>query len=308
MNVHKNARTTPIGREQLCRRVLEEGWSVAEAAEALGMSRRTAYKWLSRYREEGRAGLQDRSSRPSHVHGRTSDRRQRLILKLRRTRLTGVQIARQLKMATSTVCRIIQRAGLSRMRDLEPPEPPRRYERDSPGDLLHIDIKKLGRIRGVGHRVTGNPRDRHRGAGWEYVHVCVDDHSRLAYVEVLEDEKAVSAIGFLRRAVAYYERHGITVRQVMTDNGSAYVSYRWRDVCGELGLRHIRTRPYTPRTNGKAERFIQTLLREWAYVRPYGTSAKRTGCLKPWLDHYNRERPHGSLGHRPPISRIPLGP
>ncbi len=307
MKLHANARLSVKGRELLVDRVLVDGWSVAQAAEAAGVSGRTAAKWVRRYREEGPVGLADRSSVPELQPTRTAPERVAAIAALRRVRLTGAQIALALSMPLSTVSGILTAIGLGKLSRLEPPEPPNRYERRTPGELIHIDVKKLGRIvSGAGHRVTGNrgPGQRARGAGWEYCHVCVDDATRLAYVEVLKDEKATTAIGFLRRAVAFYARHGVNVQRVMTDNGPAYVSLAHRLACTALGLKHLRTRPYRPRTNGKAERFIRTMLGGWAYGAIYATSAQRTTALSGWLDEYNWRRPHGSLSHKPPGTRL----
>jgi transposase InsO family protein len=280
--------------------------SVALTAEALGISSRTAYKWLARHRQGGRDNLRDRSSRPHRSPRRLEEARVELVVRLRRCRQTSPQIARGLKMPCSTVARVLQRAGLHRLKLLEPQEPPRRYERRRPGDLLHLDIKKLGRIGRVGHRIHGDRSKRCEGVGWEFVHVCVDDRSRLAYVEVLPDERRNTTTGYLERAVAFYRRLDIKVRAVMTDNGPAYLSHLFALACRTLRLRHLRTRPYRPRTNGKAERFIQTLLREWAYARPYLSSWLRIRALKTYLWYYNRRRPHGALNGRPPISRLPL--
>jgi transposase InsO family protein len=267
-----------------------------------------------RWREEGPAGLVDRSSAPHRIPHKTPPDRVAEVIRLRRLRMTAGQIAVALRMALSTVSAVLKRVGLGKRSRLEPPEPPNRYERRRPGEMIHVDVKKLGRILKPGHRVTGKrinarntytPDGRRIGdAGWESVHVCVDDHSRLAYAEVLTDEKALTAAGFLRRAVAFFASHGIKVERVMTDNGSPYRSQLHADVCRELGLRHMRTRPYRPRTNGKAERFIQTLLREWAYGRVFQTSAHRRSALEPWLLHYNFTRPHGALSHKPPGSRL----
>jgi transposase InsO family protein len=306
MNIHSGARTCPASRALLVRRVREEGWKAAEAAEAAGVSERVVYKWLKRYREEGLEGLRDRSSRPHRSPNRTCPQRSELVVSLRRSRMTGRQIAKRLKMAQRTVSRLLKSAGLGRLKMLEPPEPPNRYERKRPGEMLHVDIKKLGRFRRPGHRVTG---DRHRqkstaGEGWEYVHVCIDDASRLAYVEVLPNEKGATCAAFFRRAVAWYQARGIRVERVMSDNGSGYRSHAFRDVRLEHGIKHCWTRPYRPRTNGKAERFIQTMLREWAYERPYRTSQERRKRLPGWLRHYNERRAHGSLGGKPPISRL----
>jgi len=279
-----------------------------EAAAAAGMSERSCSKWTARYRAVGEAGLFDRSSAPREVANRTDERRIEAIAALRRVRMTGAEIAEVLEMAPSTVSGILTRIGLGKLSRLEPAEPPNRYERKRAGELIHIDVKKLGRIgrRGAGHRISGNRGrgQRSRGAGWEFVHVCVDDATRLAYVEVLSDEKATTAIGFLRRAIAHYRAHGITVEEVMTDNGPAYLSIAHAIACRALGLRHIRTRPYRPRTNGKAERFIRTMLGGWAYGAIYASSAERTAALEGWLEFYNWRRPHGSLAKRPPGARL----
>jgi transposase InsO family protein len=298
--------------------VLEEGLTLTEAAEAAGVSVRTAGKWVRRYRAEGEAGLLDRGSAPRRVANVTPPERVEAIAALRRVRLTGPEIAEVLGMATSTVSAVLARIGLGRLSRLDPPEPIRRYERHRPGELLHIDVKKLGRIgpHGAGHRVLGRDWARQSGkrvdaagvprmrTGWERVHVCVDDATRLAYVEVLPDEKATTAIGFLRRALAFYRSHGIEVERVMTDNGSAYISTAHSLACRALGVRHLRTRPRRPQTNGKAERFIRTMLREWAYAAVYGSSPERAAALSGWLERYNYRRRHGALGHRPPIERL----
>jgi transposase InsO family protein len=290
----------------LVQRIREECWEPAEAAEASGVSVRTAYKWLARYREEGPAGLKDRSSRPRRMPTRTPEEWRTLMLELRASRMTGRRIAAQLGRPYATVARILQRAGVGRLQPAEALEPVRRYERAHPGELLHVDVKKLGRIGRVGHRINGDRTTRVRGVGWEYVHVAVDDASRVTYAEVLRDERAQSsAVPFLRRAVAYFARLGVRVQRVMTDNGSAYRSRRHAHQCARLKLKHLRTRPYTPRTNGKVERMIQTLLREWAYALPFPSSSKRARALKPWLAYYNRQRPHSALGHRPPFTRLP---
>jgi len=303
MNIHHNARTCPRSRALLVQRI-QEGLTPREAAASLGVSVRTGYKWLRRFREEGEAGLLDRSSRP-----RTSPRGLpgawvAMIAQLRGHRMTGARIARSLGLPRSTVARHLKRLGLGRLKALEAPEPTRRYERQRPGELLHIDVKKLGRIRGIGHRITGDRSRRARGVGWEFVHVAVDDASRLAYAEVLPRERKENALGFLLRAAAWFRSRGVRIERLMTDNGSAFRSRHFARACQRLGLRHIRTRPYTPRTNGKAERFIQTLLREWAYAQPFTSSRRRTAALKPWLRHYNHNRPHASLGDKPPISRL----
>lgn len=310
MKLHANARTCPKSRRLLVDRV-RDGWSVMEAAEAAGITDRTARRWLKRWREEGSAGLLDRSSAPRRIPHKTPPDRASAICALRQLRLTAAEISEQLQMPLSTVSAVLKREGLGKRSRLEPPEPANRYERRHPGELIHIDIKKLGRITRPGHRVLGHQARAqpgyHRQAGkigWEFVHVCVDDHSRLAYAEVLADQTAATAIGFLQRAIAFYARHNITVQRLMTDNGSAYISHAHALACAELGIRHLRTQPYRPRTNGKAERFIQTLIRRWAYARTYQTSSERTAALPAWLDHYNYTRPHGSLSHKPPGSRL----
>jgi transposase InsO family protein len=306
MKIHANAKLGPKGRLVMVKRVLEESWSLTEAAEAAGVSERTARKWVDRYRDEGEAGLEDRSSAPQSVPHRTPEDRVEAIAALRRVRFTGAEIALALGMSLSTVSAVLCRVGLGKLSRLEPLEPSNRYEKKRPGELVHVDVKKLGRIRHVGHRVTGSMRkaSRHRGAGWEFVHVCVDDATRLAYVEVLKDEKAKTAIGFLRRALAFYAARGVTVERLMTDNGSAYRSSAHAIACRALGLRHIRTRPYRPRTNGKAERFIRTMLGGWAYGAIYRSSAERAAALSGWLEFYNWRRPHGSLSKRPPGARL----
>ena len=305
MNAHSLARTTPLGRAHLVERILGEGRSVSQTAAALGISVRTVYKWVARYRSEGAAGLRDRSSRPLASPARTAPDRESVILTLRRSRLSGPQIARSLRMPKSTVARVLRRAGLHRLRYLDPPPPVRRYEWKRPGDMLHLDVKKLARIAGrVGHRIHGDRSKIVSGAGWEFVHVCIDDASRLAYAEVLEDEKGLTATRFLERALAWYRQHAVRVERVLTDNGSCYRSHDFRRLCLRRGVRLYKTRPYRPQTNGKAERFIQTLLREWAYARPYTHSRLRTRALNPWLRRYNLTRPHGSLDGQPPISRI----
>jgi transposase InsO family protein len=309
MKLHGNARTRPRSRRLLVERIEAHGWSHAKAAAAAGVSTRTAAKWLARWRAEGQAGLADRSSAPYRSPHRTPERRRRLVLALRRLRLTAAEIAQTLAMPLSTVCALLKRAGLGRLSRLQPPEPPNRYERRRAGELVQLDVKKLGRIARPGHRVTGRSSQsgwqrRAYQLGWEYVHVCVDDASRLAYVEVLADERGESAAAFLERAVAWYQARGIQVERVMSDNGAAYRSSVHALACRRLGLRHLRTRPYRPRTNGKAERFIQTLLREWAYGRLYRDSAERLAALPNWLRYYNYSRPHGSLGRQPPGARL----
>jgi len=304
MNIHKNARLTPLGRERLVS-LIASGTSYALAARACGCSPKTAAKWWRRYRSEGRDGLVDRSSRPRSLRNPTPAAVCERIIELRRQRLTGVHIAARTGVSPATVSRVLRRAGLSRMRDLEPADPVRRYERDHPGDLIHLDIKRLGRFDRVGHRITGDPQQgKTRGAGWEYVHVCIDDASRLSFTQIHPDEKAVSAVTHLRAAVGWFASMGVTVARVMTDNGSCYKSRAFKTACAELGLRHIRTKPYTPKTNGKAERFIQTALREWAYARAYETSDQRAADLPVWTHLYNWHRPHAALKSKPPISRI----
>jgi transposase InsO family protein len=315
MRIHGNARTCPNSRKLLVRRIEEEGWSLMTAAEAAGISERSARKWLARWRTEGAAGLLDRSSAPKKVPSRLPADRLEAIEALRRLRMTAAEIAEVLGMALSTVSRWLQRIGLGKRSALAPPEPLNRYERKRPGELIHVDIKKLARIsaKGAGHRVTGNRRSqfelgsgaqRSRRTGWEFVHVCVDDATRLAYAEVLPDEKGATAAGFLRRAVAWFASMGIAVERVLSDNGSCYRSRLHAQACRELGMRHLFTRPYRPRTNGKAERFIQTLTNRWAYGAIYGSSTERTAALSGWLTHYNFRRRHGSLGHRPPAARL----
>ena len=312
MNIHKNARLTPHSRAELVRRVLALRQSPMSVATDMGVSRRTVAKWVARYRAEGEAGLADRSSRPHQVRRPTPPATVERIGVLRRQRWTGKRIASTLGISTATVSRVLRRLGISRIKDLEPAEPIRRYQREHPGELIHIDIKKLGRFLAVGHRITGDRtgqsrlRARGEGTGWEFVHVCIDDASRIAFSQILPDEKKESAVAFLNAAVAYYAGLGITVTRVMTDNGSCYKSNAFRAACKALGLRHIRTRPYTPKTNGKAERFIQTSLREWAYAQAYPTSEHRKAELPRWLHQYNWHRPHGSLQSQTPISRLGL--
>ena len=307
MNMHKNARLTPHGRERAARLILG-GQAPKAVATAAGVCPRTVRKWTERYRTEGLAGLVDRSSRPKRLHRPTLPAIVECIATLRRQRLTGKAIAAELGVSPATVSRVLRRLGLSRLSALDPAAPIRRYERDNPGDLIHIDIKKLGRFNRVGHRITGDRSGQSstRGVGWEYVHVCIDDASRLAYAEIKNDERKATAIAFLKAAVAYYAKLGVRVLRVMTDNGSCYVSKAFARACKRLGLKHIRTRPYTPQTNGKAERFIQTSLREWAYARAYQNSDQRFAELPYWIHRYNWHRPHGGIGSMPPISRLGL--
>jgi transposase InsO family protein len=310
MNSHKNARLTALGRAELVRRVLDLGQPARQVAASLGVCTKTVRKWVARFEAEGGAGLGDRSSRPHRLHRPTPHAVVERIAALRRERWTGKRIATELGVSPATVSRVLRRLGLSRLGDLEPAQPVRRYERKRPGELIHIDIKKLGRFERVGHRITGDRtgQSNSRGVGWEYVHVCVDDHSRVAFSEIRADEKAVSAIAFLNAAVAFYARLGVTVERVMTDNGSCYKSFAFRDACKALGLRHIRTKPYTPKTNGKAERFIKTALNEWAYARAYQTSDQRPAHLPQWIHSYNWHRPHGGIRSHKPISRLGLTP
>ena len=314
MKLHANARLSVKGRELLVDRIAT-GWSLAEAAMAAGVSERTARKWRDRHRCEGADGLLDRSSAPGSVANRTPEDRIQAIAALRRLRFTGAEIAELLGMALSTVSGILTQIGMGRLGRLGL-EPAQRYQRERPGELIHVDVKKLGRIHGgAGKRITGvkrNPRRTRVDAagversviGWEYVHIAIDDATRLAYVEVLNDEKATTAVAFLRRAIAFYAARGVTVEAVMTDNGSAYRSTVHAIACRALRLRHLRTRAYRPQTNGKAERFIRTMLAGWAYGAIYRDSHKRTAALSAWLDHYNYRRPHGALSHQPPASRL----
>jgi transposase InsO family protein len=306
MNIHKNARLTPIGRERLVR-LIESGQTPKAAAEIAGVSERTVRKWIERYRREGLAGLNDRSSRPHRLYRPTPHILVEQVEGLRRARHTGKQIAADLRLSPATVSRILRRLGLNRLSALEPAEPVRRYERERPGEMIHIDIKKLGRFARAGHRVTGNRQGcRNAGAGWEFVHVAIDDHSRIAFARIMPNEKKRSATAFLKAALAYYESLGIKVERVMTDNGACYKSFAFRTACKRRGLRHIRTKPYTPRTNGKAERFIQTSLREWAYAQTYRNSRQRKDELPIWLHRYNWHRPHAGIGDTTPISRLGL--
>jgi transposase InsO family protein len=313
MKLHANAALSLNQRRRMVGRVVVQGWSLTKAAEAAEVSERTCAKWVRRYRAQGDAGLRDRSSAPHHIPHRTPADRVEVLELLRRLRMTSSEIAECLGMALSTVSAVLKRIGLGKLSRLDPPEPPNRYERRQAGELLHIDVKKLGRINGAGHRVTGNRasqnanrRARRKGgpAGWEFVHVCVDDATRLAYAEVLDDEKATTAIAFLRRAIAFYAAHAITVQRVMTDNGAAYRSTAHALACRLLGVRHLRTRPRRPRTNGKAERFIKTMIAGWNDGAIYGSSAQRAAALDGWLWTYNHRRPHGALNRQPPIARL----
>jgi transposase InsO family protein len=304
MNIHGNARLLPRQRTLMCQRVRHERWTVEEAADAFGVSARTVFRWLARF-DAGEA-MEDRSSAPHSVPGRTSPEVEATIEALRRCRWTSTRIAGELDLATSTVCAVLKRLDLHRLSKLEPPEPLNRYCRRHPGELIHIDIKKLGRFDRPGlpahRRQSGYRASRH--AGWDVVHVAVDDTSRLAYVEILDDEKAITCVGFLRRAIAWFATQGITVQRVMTDNGPGYKSKVHAEAVADLEIKHLRTRPYRPRTNGKAERFIKTLQAEWAYAASYQTSRHRAVALEPWLTYYNCRRPHSALGHKTPASTI----
>ncbi len=306
MNIHKNARLTPIRREEMARSVIEGLVSKARAARVYGVSAKIVSRWTGRFLTEGRDGMQDRSSRPKVIPNQTVKALAERIITLRRQRLCGRHIALETGVSPATVSRVLRRAGLSRVKDLAPAEPVVRYEYKEPGGLIHLDIKKLGRFERVGHRITGDRtgQSNARGVGWEYVHVCIDDASRIAVTGIFPDEKAVSAIAALRAAVAWYQSLGVTVTRVMTDNGSCYRAKTFAAACKDLKLKHIRTKPYTPKTNGKAERFIQTALREWAYARAYATSEQRKNHLPEWTHMYNWHRPHGSLNSKPPISRL----
>jgi transposase InsO family protein len=330
MDVHKNAPLTPAGREAMVRRVIEAGLTPKAVSEAVGVSPKTVRKWVARFKFEGLAGLRDRGSRPHRLRHPTPEPVVARIEALRRQHFAAKQIAQETGVSPATISRVLRRLGLSRMRNLAPAQPVRRYERKNPGELIHIDIKKLGRFERMGHRITGDrTRQSNRratklgGTGWEYVHVCIDDASRIAFSQIKPDEKKESAVDFLRAAVAYYAGLGIKVERVMTDcpctkwtpqgvkgtprvNGSCYKAFDFRNACRQLGLRHVRTKPYTPKTNGKAERFIQTALREWAYAKAYPTSEHRAADLPIWMHRYNWHRPHGSLNAMTPISRLGL--
>jgi transposase InsO family protein len=308
MNIHKNARLTPHSRAELVRRVLIEGQAPMAVATAMGVTVKTVRKWVGRFAGGGGAGLIDRSSRPHRLYRPTPEEAAVRIERLRRQRWTGKQIAQQTGVSPATVSRVLKRLGLSRVKDLEPAAPVIRYERQNPGEMIHLDIKKLGRFERVGHRITGDRtgQSNSRGIGWEFVHVAIDDASRIAFSQIMPDEKKESAVAFLKAALAYYASLGITVARVMTDNGSCYKAFDFRDACRDLKLKHIRTKPYTPKTNGKAERFIQTALREWAYAQAYPTSQRRAEELPIWLHQYNWHRPHGGIKSQTPISRLAL--
>jgi transposase InsO family protein len=308
VDVHKNARLTRWGRGEVVRRVIEGGAAAGSVATSFGVSIKTVRKWVGRFQLEGAEGLADRSSRPHRLRRPTSAPLAETVLELRRRRITGRQISRDTGLSRSTVSRILRRARLSRARDLDPPPPVVRYERKTPGELIHLDIKKLGRFEAAGHRVTGDRRSHRKSArvGWEYVHVCIDDASRIAFTQIYPNEQGPTVTAFLHAAIRYYEGLGVQVSQVMTDNGGGYRSGAFAAACKTLGLKHIRTRPYTPRTNGKAERFIQTALREWAYAQLYPTSEQRAEALPAWTHRYNWHRPHGGINSAVPISRLCL--
>lgn len=307
MDVHKNARLTPLGRGEMVRRVLA-GEAPVTVAAAFSTTVKTVRKWVNRFLAEGSGGLEDRSSRPRRLRNPTSPEVIEQIITLRRQRLCGQHIAKETRVSPSTVSRVLRAVRLSRARDLDPPAPVVRYEREAAGEMIHLDIKKLGRFEKPGHRVTGDRtgQSKSRGVGWEFVHVCIDDHSRVAFSQIHPDETKESAVPFLKAAVAYYASLGVTVSRVMTDNGSCYKSHAFRDACRDLGLKHKRTKPYTPKTNGKAERFIQTSLREWAYAQTYDSSDHRAAQLPAWLHRYNWHRPHGGIKSQTPISRLGL--
>jgi transposase InsO family protein len=307
MDYHKNAPWTAISRERLARMVVEQGMSTAAAARLFHVTPKTAAKWVGRYRQFGAAGLADRSSRPRHSPHQTSSLLVEKVLALRRGHMPGYAIARGTGLSPASVSRILRRARLSRWRDLNPPPPVVRYEHPRPGDLLHLDIKGMTQFSDVSLRGDGRLRGRQKHPGFLALHVAVDDHSRMAFTQMLPDQKAETTIGFLNSAVEFFARHGIGVRGLLTDNGSSYRSRQFRHACQQMAIKHSRTRPYTPRTNGKAERFIQTALREWAYAKHWADSDQRDAHLQPWIDYYNRERPHGSLNYKPPISRSEAG-
>jgi len=304
VKLHRNAKTTPTMRALIVQRIRQDQWPPPEAAAAAGVSVRTTYKWLRRHRLGGRPALEDASSRPPHLPRRTPPETVAAIVAARHERRTAWEIATRLHVPRSTVAAVLVRVGLNRLARLTPPPPVQRYERTRPGELVHLDIKPLGRILRVGHRIQPHQRSS-VGAGWEYVHVAVDDYSRAAYVEVLPDQTGATTAAFLRRTLGWFARRGITVARVLTDNGSGYISRRFRAAAARSRVRLTRTRPYRPQTNGKAERFIQTLIRGWAYAVPYPSSWRRTRALRPWLRHYNVERPHAALGYQPPCVRFP---
>ena len=307
MDYHKNAPWTAVSRERLARMVIGDGATIRWAAARFSVSDKTAAKWVNRYRQLGSAGLTDRSSRPRHSPRQTSSLLVEKVLALRRGHMPGYEIARRTGLSPASVSRILRRARLSRWRDLNPPPPIQRYEHPRPGDLLHLDIKGMTRFGQVSLRGDGRLRGKRSHPGFQALHVAIDDHSRMAFTQMLADQKADTTIGFLNSAVEFFASHGIGVRALLTDNGSCYRSTQFRHACQKMAIKHSRTRPYTPRTNGKAERFIQTALREWAYAKHWTDSQQRDSHLQPWNDYYNRERPHGSLNYKPPISRSEIG-
>ena len=304
MDLHQNARLTLRSREAMVLYVLREGFTRKAAAAAFRVSARTVAKWLGRFQREGVAGLRDRSSRPRRSPRRVSDPLRERVLELRRQRKAAFWVARETGLSTATVSRILRRARLSRWRDLNPPPPVVRYEHKHPGDLLHLDIKGMARFAEVSQRADGRLRGKRKHPGFCALHIAIDDHSRVAFTQMLPDQKAETTIGFLRDATRFFAQHNVQIRELLTDNGSAYRSHRFRAVCAEMQIKHGRTKPYTPRTNGKAERFIQTALREWAYAEHWCSSEERDAQLQPWVDFYNHQRPHGSLDYKPPISRL----
>ena len=308
MDIHQNAYLTPKGREQMVRAVMDAGLSQAAVARGFNTTPKTVAKWVKRFRTEGVAGLHDRSSRPLSSPVQTPPATCAAIEVMRRQRYTGKQIAAEVGVSPATVSRVLLRLGLNKLASLEPAEPVRRYERESPGELIHIDIKKLGRFESVGHRITGDRtgHSNRRGVGWEYLHLAIDDHSRVAYSEILPDEKRRSCLRFLFNALRFFRAYGVKVQRIMTDNGTSFRSHRYAKALRMLKIKHLRTKPYTPRTNGKAERFVQTSLREWAYAKAYHHSEQRAAELPIWLHRYNWHRPHGSLKAKTPISRLGL--
>jgi len=308
MDTHRNAPLTPKGREMMVRAVVDDGLTKAAAARQFNTTPKTVAKWVERFAIEGVEGLRDRSSRPLSSPSQATPAICAVVEALRRRRHTGKQIAGEVGVSAATVSRVLRRLGLNRLSALEPAAPVRRYERAAPGEILHIDIKKLGKFNRIGHRITGDRagQSNARGVGWEYLHLAIDDHSRLAYSEILPDEKRASCLRFLFNALRFFRSLGVKVQRVMTDNGSSFRSFRYAKALRLLRIKHLRTRPYTPKTNGKAERFVQTSLREWAYAQAYSTSAERAAELPIWLHRYNWHRPHGSIGAKPPISRLGL--
>lgn len=306
MNIHKNARMTPFGRERVVRQIVEGQLAAPDAARLAGISVRSVYKWLRRFRAEGAAGMFDRHSRPRRVRCALTGKQKIAIERFRRDRRTYREICQRVKAPLSTVARFVASIGLNRLQPLEPKAPVQRYEHDQPGELVHLDTKRLARFRQPGHRIHGDRKRESPGAGWQFLHVAIDDHARVAYGELFSDERTLSALRFLTRLVRYYSRLGIKIARVLTDNGPAYRSKAFRRACERLGIRHSRTRSYRPQTNGKAERFIQTTLREWAYARSYANDRERAKAWLPWLHHYNWHRPHASLDYKPPIRRLGL--